>query len=126
MLKLFIETQRKFLQENRLQETLHELSSLEKCKIEEDSQMEEEDGGMEEEEDDDDDDDGEELIAQEMECSDRGWCDYYLNLKPFSTHRVCAITHTMAFSPFLFLPESDEEDNEHKSIGRVKRTNVKV
>ena len=36
--------------------------------------MEEEDGGMEEEEDDDDDDDGEELIAQEMECSDRGWC----------------------------------------------------
>lgn len=118
MLKLFLETQRKFLQENRLQETLHELSSLEKCKIEEDSQMEEEDGGMEEE---DDDDDGEELIAQEMECSDRGWCDYYLNLKPFSTHRVCAITHTRAFSP-----ESDEEDNEHKSIGRVKRTNVKV
>ena len=47
--------------------------------------MEEEDGGIEEEEDDDD-DDVEELIAQEMECSDRGWCDYYPNLKPFSTH----------------------------------------
>ena len=72
-MSLLAEFQRKFSKEEDLKETLSEISSLEKCKMEDDSEA------HDEEEDDSqgndvDDEEGEQLIEEEMALSDRGIC----------------------------------------------------